>query len=82
MAKIMKHQKAKQLIHYDPESDVFYLGIRKGQEEEYVEVASGINAELDERGQIIGIEILNASKVFKPAVKALSRKSLELARVS
>jgi uncharacterized protein YuzE len=66
MAKIMKQAKSKKLMHYDRASDVFYIGIQRGVEEEYVEVAPGVNVELNENGQVIGIEILNASKVFQP----------------
>ena len=39
--------------------------------EEFVEIAPGINVELDDRGQVIGIEILNASKCLKPIAKPL-----------
>ena len=55
----------KPLINYDYESDVLYIVAKKAREEEFVEVAPGINVELDERGQLIGIEILNASKMLK-----------------
>ncbi len=72
---IMKNIKAKKLVHYDRESDVFYIGM-KGIEEEYVEVAPGIGAELDENGRVIGIEILNASKVFQPMIKSIGQKAL------
>jgi len=62
----MKQSKPKKLMHYDRASDVFYIGIQEGGEEEYVEVAPGVNVELSEKGRVIGIEILNASKVFQP----------------
>ena len=58
--------KRKPLINYDASSDVFYIVFKSGPEETVVEMAPGINVELDENGQIIGIEILHASKLFKP----------------
>ena len=61
----------KSLINYDYESDVLYIVAKKGVEEEFVEVAPGINVELDDRGQVIGIEILNASKCLKHIAKPL-----------
>lgn len=66
----------KKVFHYDLESDVFYIGIKKGFEEKCIEVAPGVNVELDENGRVIGVEILNASKVFKLA-KSLKKKTLE-----
>ncbi len=61
----------KALINYDSKSDVLYIVAKKGLEEEFVEVAPGINVELDDKGRVIGIEILNASKCLKPIAKPL-----------
>lgn len=61
----------KPLVNYDSKSDVLYIVARKGKEEEFVEIAPGINIELDEKGEVIGIEILNASSFLKPIVKPL-----------
>jgi len=58
-------------INYDPKTDVLYIVARKGKEEEFVEIAPGLNAELDENGRVIGIEILNASNVLKSVAKPL-----------
>jgi uncharacterized protein YuzE len=80
MEKTMKSlvQKQKSNVHYDSESDVLYFGIRKGIEEEVIEIAGGINAELDDQGKLIGIEILNASKVLRPVAKSLESKLLQV----
>lgn len=51
--------------HYDPESDALYLGLKKGSEESFLEIAPGLNLEVNERGQIIGIEVLNASHILE-----------------
>jgi len=56
---------SKKIINYDPKSDVLYMGVKKGIEEEFVEISPGINVELDQRGQVIGVEILNASKIWR-----------------
>lgn len=62
---------SKPLINYDSKSDVLYIVARKGEEKEFVEIAPGINIELDENGEVIGIEILNASDFLKPIAKPL-----------
>lgn len=75
MAKNMKN--LKKVINYDHKSDVLYMGVKKGIEEEFVEVSPGINIELDENGQVIGVEILNASKILKPVMYSLQKQVLE-----
>lgn len=52
----------KKIINYDPESDVFYLIIKKGYEEQHKEVVPDVFVELDKKGGLMGIEILDASK--------------------
>ena len=58
-------------VNYDSKSDVLYIVARKGKEEGFVEIASGIHVELDRKGEVIGVEILNASKFLKPVAKPL-----------
>lgn len=57
-------KKAKSKIYYDKESDTLWLLVEKGHEEEYKEIAPGINLELGKNGEVLRIEILNASKVL------------------
>lgn len=59
-----KMKKGKEKIYYDKKSDALWLFIKRGQEEEYKEIAPGINVELGKNGEVLGIEILNASKVL------------------
>ncbi len=73
----MKKLNSKKIVNYDSKSDVLYIGLRKGIEEEFVEISPGINVELDENGQVIGIEILNASRILKSVAKPLQRQALE-----
>lgn len=61
----------KPLLNYDSKSDILYIAVKKGKEEEFVEIAPGVNVELDENGKVIGIEILNASNFLKPVAKPL-----------
>lgn len=61
----------KSLINYDSKADILYIVAKKGREEEFIEIAPGINVELDDKGEVIGIEIINASKIFRPIAKPL-----------
>jgi len=70
---MIKKSDAKSHIHYDAKTDAIYIMTRKGKEEQFVEVAPGVNVELDRQGRVIGIEILNASHVLKPIAKPLYR---------
>lgn len=66
--------KKKTFINYDSDTDVLYIVTKRGMEESTVEIAPGVNVELDDRGEIIGIEILRASKILKPIAKPLYRQ--------
>ena len=59
--------------YYDEEEDILYLA-KQGQEEEVVEVAPGINVEFDKGGQLIGVELLNASALLKDVIKPIEKK--------
>jgi len=61
----------KPLVNYDSKKDVLYIVTKKGKEEEFVEIAPNINVELDKKGEVIGIEILNASSFLKSIAKPL-----------
>lgn len=76
----MKKSKSQKLVHYDARSDVLYLGIKRGREDEFVEVAPGIVAELDDEGKVIGVEVFNASSVFRPVAKSIELRAVSMAR--
>lgn len=59
-------KKTNQKIYYDKKTDVLWLNIKSGPEETHQEVAPGVSVELDKKGELLGIEILNASKVLGP----------------
>ncbi len=60
-------------VFYDEKEDVLYLA-KKGQEEEVVEIAPGVNVELDASGKLIGVELFKASRLFKDVIKSMDRK--------
>jgi uncharacterized protein YuzE len=71
--------------HYDPQSDVLYFLVREGEEERFVEVTERVNVELDQEGQLLGVEILNASRFLRATIgpSAMLRTSPErLARLA
>ena len=60
-------------VSYDDKEDILYLA-REGQEEEVVELSPGVNVELDMAGELIGIELFNASSLLKDVIKPLEKK--------
>lgn len=61
-----KTKNSKQKVYYDKKTDVLWFLVKSGQEFEYKEIAPGVNVELGKDGELLGIEILNASKTVKP----------------
>ena len=61
-------------FYYDSELDILYLA-REGQEAS-VEISPEANLEFDAEGNVIGIEILNASRLLKGVIEQLREKSL------
>ena len=62
-------------FYYDSELDILYLA-REGQEADVAEVSPEVNLEFDAEGNVIGIEILNASRLMKGVIEQLQEKSL------
>lgn len=52
-------------ITYDPEADAVYIAVGRGKVER-TEEAGPFVYDVDAEGQIIGIEVLSASKVLAP----------------
>lgn len=69
-----EQRKEEPKIFYDEKSDTLYIVTKKGIEEEFVEIADGVNVEIDENQNVIGIEILKVSKVLAPVIKMLKQK--------
>ena len=62
-------------VSYDEKEDILYLA-EEGLEEEIVEIAPGVNAELDAAGNLLGVEIFEASKLLKDVIKSIENKAL------
>jgi len=60
-------------VSYDDSEDILYLA-KKGEEEEIVELAPGVNVELDSSGNLIGVEVFNASSVFKDVIRLMGKR--------
>jgi uncharacterized protein YuzE len=60
-------------VHYDETEDILYLG-KEGQEYEVVELAPGINMELDDQGKLVGLELFKASILFQKVLGAMGKK--------
>jgi len=52
-------------LHYFEAEDTLHLLIAEGEEERSVEISPNITAELNAEGELIGIEILNASNFLR-----------------
>lgn len=74
----MRVKKSK--ILYDKKSDNLYLFVQEGQLEEYREVVPGVGVELDKKGKLLGIEILEASKILGVVPKIKKKLLLSVAQ--
>jgi uncharacterized protein YuzE len=52
-------------MRYFPEEDIIHIMIKKGDEVRSVEISPNVTAELDENGEMIGIEILSATSFIR-----------------
>jgi uncharacterized protein YuzE len=57
-------------IHYDKEADALYITFRAGKFARNRKVDDTTILDLDAKGNILGIELLSASKRFPPAALA------------
>ena len=57
----MKNEK----YNYDKESDSPFIYVKEGEEEGFEEIVPGINIEFDKEGEIMGVEVLKASRFNK-----------------
>jgi uncharacterized protein YuzE len=66
-------------LAYFEKDDVLHLAISDEAEAGSVEVSPNITAELNDKGELIGIEILGASKFIRDSVlESVQAKVLEL----
>jgi len=75
----MKHSK----LSYFSDADVLHLSVSEMPEVESVEISPDVTAELDENGDLVGIEILNASNYLRDTVlETVQARLLQLKRQS
>jgi uncharacterized protein YuzE len=60
-------------VKYDSQVDVLYL-TKEGPEEKVVEIYPGVNLEMDADGELIGVEILQTSKMLNEVIGSLMQK--------
>ena len=60
-------------VTYDEKEDILYLA-KEGREQKVVELSPGVNIELDASGSLIGVELFNASTLFKDVIKSMEKK--------
>ncbi|MBI5747402.1 MAG: DUF2283 domain-containing protein [Nitrospirae bacterium] len=60
-------------VFYDEEEDILYLA-KEGEEAEVMEISPGVNMELDSNGNLIGVELFKASRMFKNVLKPMEKK--------
>jgi len=68
-----KNMKKDFKVHYDMKEDILYLA-KEGEEAEVVELSPGVNAELDQNGKLIGLEVFKASTLFKDVLKLMEKR--------
>lgn len=56
--------KKKAKIYYDKAVDALWIRIKKGVESDSQELAPGLTLEYNDKGEVIGIELLNASEIL------------------
>ena len=70
----MAKSKAKNLkVFYDREVDALSIVVREGREEEFDEIAPGVGVERNSKGEIIGFEILDASRHFRSMLPKMTQ---------
>lgn len=68
-------------LSYFPEDDILHLSISEESEAGSVEISLNITAELNEKGELIGIEIIGASSYLRDSIlESTQAKLLELSK--
>ena len=49
-------------LHYCPETDSLYIELKTASGVETLEVADGLNVDLDDKGEVVGFDIDHASQ--------------------
>ena len=74
----MSEKKMPRMAYFEQE-DILHLVLSSEPEEGSVEINPNITAELNDKGELIGIEILNASAFLRdPILESVQAKVLQL----
>lgn len=57
----------KKHVFYDKKIDALWIRMKAGTEVDSEEIAPGVSVEYDSRGNVIGVEVLHASRLFTDA---------------
>lgn len=60
--------------YYDKQADSLFICLKEGEEERFEEIVPGINIEFNSKNEIIGIEILKASRFIETIPKPVAVK--------
>jgi uncharacterized protein YuzE len=63
------------LVYFEKE-DVLHLVVNEGPEAQSVELSPNVTAELNDKGELIGIEILNASSFLRDTIMESAQAKL------
>lgn len=62
-------------IKYDKEIDALYIGLKRGKVSKTIERDKSFLIDLDEKGKVVGFEVLNYSKAVPQKTERLSISS-------
>lgn len=68
-------------IHYDPKADAAYIELAKGKYEVSREISESVIVDEDKKGKILGVEVLDVSKVFGPKFRANMKNPSQITSV-
>lgn len=75
-------QMNKTKLRYFSQEDILHLTVSDEPEGNSIEINPNITAELNEKGELIGVEILHASEFIRDSVlESVQAKILQLAKV-
>jgi uncharacterized protein YuzE len=81
MSKMSNNKQPSPQMNYFKEEDILHLLISEEQESASVEISPNITAELNAAGELIGVEILNASTYIRDFIlESVQGKLLNLVR--